>query len=219
MRQRTIFVLALVLLGSKPAAPAQELQLKGVILADDPAHSVALVRGASAARARPLRVGDTYSGFVLQFVTRVGARFRNAKGEVLWLTLLEPARPRGREPGSRSTTKRPNGDDWIRRAYSRQADGPRLTREIPVILSDTEVTPRVEAGEIKGLEVLRIPDGTLLAESGLRAGDVVKSVNGHPVSGLDSLVDLLARFSGEPELRVVVERRGELLKLAYALEN
>src|SRR3990172_942286 len=95
----------------------------------------------------------------------------------------------------------------------------RLEKEIPVILSETDLTPRVEDGEVRGLRVARLPDGTLLSESGLLPGDILVSINGEPLVGVDALWDLIARLVDQDEIRIVVRRRGEVLKLAYAFTH
>ncbi len=107
----------------------------------------------------------------------------------------------------------------MRRSFSRSEANQRFEKEIAVILSDTEVTPRVVEGEVQGLELLRLPDGTVLSQSGLLPGDVLRSINEQPLRGLDSLWRLLARFADDDELRVVVVRRGEVVRFAYNLTN
>jgi hypothetical protein len=45
------------------------------------------------------------------------------------------------------------------------------------------------------------------------------SINGEPLIGVDALWDLIARLVDQDEIRIVVRRRGELLKLAYAFTH
>ncbi len=77
----------------------------------------------------------------------------------------------------------------------------------------------MEDGEVTGLRVSRLPDGTLLAESGLLPGDVLISINGEPLRQVGSLWELLSRLLDKDEIRVVVRRKGEVLKLAYDITN
>ncbi|GMR23265.1 MAG: hypothetical protein BMS9Abin37_1679 [Acidobacteriota bacterium] len=194
-----------------------ELVLDGVIVAASPADSIALIRRAGGRRARALRVGQEYCGYVLVEVTRnsvflkgphAGLRIAIAGSTALTALASEPE-PERTEPGLL----------WVRRSFSRAEANQRLEKEIPVILSDTEVTPRVVEGEVLGLELLRLPDGTVLSQSGLLPGDVLRSINEQPLRGLDSLWRLLARFADNDELRVVVDRRGEVVRFAYDFTN
>ncbi len=196
-------------------APAMEkdpgLLLDGVIVAENPADSVALVRRSEAGRAQILRVGQELQGYVLLEVAKGYVRLQRRDSE-LRLFLAGAPPPAGPEEPE------PKGDgdsEWIRRAFPREVARARLEKEIPVILSETNLTPRVEEGEVRGLSVARLPDGTLLSETGLLPGDLLVSINGEPLVGVEALWELIARLVDQDEIRIVVRRRGEVLKLAY----
>ncbi len=194
-----------------------ELVLDGVIVAANPADSIALVRRAGGRRARALRVGHEYTGYVLVEVTRNSAFLEGPYGGVR-IAIAGSAAPTALASEPEPERAEPELL-WVRRSFSRSEANQRLEKEIAVILSDTEVTPRVVEGEVQGLELLRLPDGTVLSESGLLPGDVLRSINEQPLRGLDSLWRLLARFAAAAELRVVVVRRGEVVRFAYNLTN
>lgn len=201
-------------------AEEHPLILDGVIVARNPAFSIALVRREGASRARPLRVGQEYSGYVLVEVAKSSALFEGDTGALRLYLTADGGVPEFSEASSEvSRSEHADGSEWIQRDFSRSQTKARLEKEIPVILSDTELSPRVEEGEVMGLELLRLPDGTVLSETGLLPGDVLRSINDEPLRGLDSLWKILARHQNGDELRVVVERRGEILRLAYAFTN
>lgn len=187
--------------------------LDGVIVAENPADSVALVRRAEAGRAQILRLGQELHGYVLIEVAKGFVRLQGPDSELR--LILPGARPPA-EPAEAQPATESEDSEWIRRAFPREASRARLEKEIPVILSETDLTPRVEDGEVRGLSVSRLPDGTLLSESGLLPGDLLVSINGEPLVGVDALWELIARLAGQDELRIVIRRRGEVLKLAYA---
>lgn len=203
----------------KPHAPqleneGVELVLDGVIVASSPADSIALVRRADGRRARALRVGQQYSGYVLVEVSRNWVRLEGPRGSLR--IALGGATP----PRALATNPEPEPELlWVRRSFSRAEASLRIEKEIPVILADTEVTPRVVEGEVLGLELIRLPDGTVLSESGLLPGDVLRSINEQPLRGVDSLLSLLGRFADDDELRLVVDRRGQVVRLAYDFTN
>jgi general secretion pathway protein C len=201
-----------------------DLVLEGVIVATSPSDSVALVRRAGAPRARVLRIGQEMEGYLLVDVTTSSARFQGGEGGLeLFLTggRGEPGPPTASaKPDRASKSVSPSVEDgWIRRTIPRASAKERLSKEIPVILKETDVAPRVEDGEVTGLRVSRLPDGTLLAESGLLPGDVLISINGEPLRQVGSLWELLSRLLDKDEIRVVVRRKGEVLKLAYDFTN
>lgn len=108
------------------------------------------------------------------------------------------------------------GDPWLRRAFDRTVAEERLARDMLVIIAETGVAPRVQEGVIRGMRITRLPDGTLLSEAGLLPGDVLLSVNEVPVDSMAALVSLYPRLQSESEIRLVVERQGQVLSLAYA---
>jgi type II secretion system protein C len=186
--------------------------LDGVIVAESPADSVALVRRAEAGRAQILRVGQELHGYVLVEVAKSFVRLQGPDSE---LRLFLAGTPSSTEPAEAEPSKGSGDSEWIRRAFPREAARARLEKEIRVIRRETDLTPRVEDGEVRGLSVARLPDGTLLSESGLLPGDILVSINGEPLVGVDALWDLIARLVDQDEIRIVVRRRGEVLKLAY----
>jgi type II secretory pathway component PulC len=93
----------------------------------------------------------------------------------------------------------------------------RLGGEIPRILAETTVVPVMEDGHVAGLALTRIPDGTLLSEAGLRAGDVLTEVNDTRIDGMATLIGLWPRLQNASELRAVVLRNGQPVSLSLTL--
>ena len=216
--RKLVLTMPLVLVGAFAMAQQEETVvvdnvpvLEGVIVTSNPSRSIALLKRAGTKRARPLRVGQEFAGYVLLEVARDSAFLENAAGR-LQLVLA------GREAKIGDAVQDLSAP-WIRRDFSKSTAAARLEKEMPVILSETRLTASVESGEVRGLTLIRLPDGTLLSESGLKLGDVILSINGEPLRGLDSLWELLARFKDKDELRLIVERRGAVVRLAYALTN
>jgi type II secretory pathway component PulC len=93
----------------------------------------------------------------------------------------------------------------------------RLGEEVPRILAETTVAPVTEDGRVTGLALTRVPEGTLLTEAGLQAGDVLTRVNDTAVDGLPALMALWPRLQGATQLQAVVLRNGQPLSLTINL--
>jgi type II secretory pathway component PulC len=93
----------------------------------------------------------------------------------------------------------------------------RLGEEIPRILAETGIAPVLEDGRVVGLQITRLPEGTLLSDAGLRAGDVITRINGTEIDGMATLVSLWPRLQGASELRAVVLRNGQPQSLLVTL--
>ena len=231
--RRWAVVAALAILGNGWAQTVRPpFVLEGVIVAARPEGSLTLIRLDGARRGRTLAVGELAAGFRLLEVFRDAALFES-EGRVVRLELASESpkpgsAPRAPDPAPSGVEKPapfvadPVADsiqrdelEWQRRRFNRADVNRRLVKELPVILSDTGLTPRVRDGEMEGLRVTRIPDGTLLSESGLLPGDTLVSLNGAPVRGLNSLMGLLSGLQSADEVRLVVERGGEPVRLLY----
>ncbi len=99
------------------------------------------------------------------------------------------------------------------RRFSRDDVRLRLPAELPRILSASTVVPRILGSEVAGLELIAFPMDTVLGETGLLPGDVLLRVNGREVRGIESLAVLVQRFQTAEELELLVERRGEPVRL------
>jgi len=74
-----------------------------------------------------------------------------------------------------------------------------------------------EDGRVVGVQVARLPEGSLLTDAGLRAGDVITRINGTEIDGMATLVGLWPRLQTASELRAVVVRNGRPVSLVVSL--
>ncbi|HEX9202550.1 MAG TPA: hypothetical protein VF964_01195, partial [Vicinamibacteria bacterium] len=103
------------------------------------------------------------------------------------------------------------------RALEKREVERRLGGEIPRILAETTVVPVMQDGQVTGLALTRIPEGTLLVEAGLRPGDVLTEVNDTRIDGMATLIGLWPRLQNASELRAVVLRNGQPVSLSLTL--
>ncbi len=201
------------LLAVPSAAP--EVQVLGVIMAHSPEHSVAILR--CAGRTRVAGVGDRAFGGRLVAVAADGATL-DFGGETVRVRLVAlasappptvPPRPR---PGGVPGDSPPPARALEKREVERRLGG-----EIPRILAETTVVPVMQDGQVTGLALTRIPEGTLLVEAGLRPGDVLTEVNDTRIDGMATLIGLWPRLQNASELRAVVLRNGQPVSLSLTL--
>jgi type II secretory pathway component PulC len=93
----------------------------------------------------------------------------------------------------------------------------RLGQEVPRILAETTLVPVTDSGQVAGFTLTRIPEGTLLTDAGLRAGDVLTSINDVPIDSLATLISLWPRLQAESDVRAVVLRNGQPVVLSVHL--
>lgn len=211
-------ILALLVLALADA-PA-DLGLSGVVLGRTPERSTAIL--ASGGKTRVVAVGESAFGgrlvsvaaesVTLDFGGRtVELRLQSAPAALPGASLPRPARPAlpaGAPPEDPETPAR----DMDRAEVQR-----RLGEEIPRILAETAVAPVMEEGRVVGVQVTRLPEGSLLSDAGLRPGDVITRINDTDIDGMATLVGLWPRLQAASELRAVVVRNGQPVSLLVSL--
>jgi general secretion pathway protein C len=203
----------LALLAAVSAPP--DLAAVGVVLADLPEHSVAILRAGG--QARVVAVGDeAFGGRVVSVAAdavalefdgvRVSVRVSAAAGA----SLPAPPPPTASSLPSEEEEEEP-------RVMARAEVQRRLGTEIPRILAETAVRPVTEDGRVVGLKITRVPADSLLTDVGLRVGDVLTSINGTQIDGMATLMSLWPRLQSASDLRADVLRDGHPFSIALSL--
>ncbi len=205
-----LLLLALAAAGTAPA----DLTVVGTIVSRDPAHSVAIL--SSQGRVRSAGPGEViFGGRVL--AVGPGTVSLDYGGDRVELRLAAgapgPAVPPPPAPQARSA----QDPATPARSMERRELERRLGEEVPRILAETVVVPVTEDGRVAGLAITRMPEGSLLTDAGLRAGDVLTNINGTPIDGLATLIALYPRLQTERELHAVVLRNGRPVSLTVTL--
>lgn len=194
-------------------APPGDLASLGVVLGRGSARSVAILR--SGGKTRVAAVGETaFGGKVLSVdARRVVLDYGGSRVEVPLVTSAPPASSDLRPAAVEARTDGPNAP----RTMDRREVERRLGDEVPRILAETTVVPVTEDGRVTGLALTRVPDGTLLTDAGLQAGDVLTRINDTTIDGLPTLIALWPRLQGARELSATVLRNGQPVSLTISL--
>jgi general secretion pathway protein C len=200
---------ALVLLA---AAAPPDLKAVGVVISAQPGRSVAVLQAAG--RSRVVAVGDIAFGGRVSAIEsgRVVVEFEGEPTE-LRLPRAQPQRPGPASLVAGAPVAAPaDGVTLERRELER-----RLASETSRILAETTLTPVMSGSDVTGFSLSRIPEGSILSDAGLRAGDVLTSVNDVPIDSLATLVGLYPRLQTENSVRAVVLRGGVPVTLSLQL--
>jgi general secretion pathway protein C len=204
------------------AAPV-DLAVTGVVLRDRPERSTVIL--SSGGRTRVVTLGESAFGGRVVAVTAEGVtlEFDGERRTLRLPTAAEaPARPAppSTPPAAARTAAAglPVEDpETPARTMDRAAVQRRLADEIPRILAETAVAPVMEDGRVAGVQLARLPEGSLLTDAGLRTGDVIRQINGTDIDGMATLVGLWPRLQGASELRAVVVRNGQPVSIVVSL--
>jgi general secretion pathway protein C len=199
-------------------APPADLAVAGVVLSSTSARSTAIL--SSGGKTRVVSVGDSAFGGRLVSVSAEAVEL-DFDGTRRVLRLPNAAQVSGRPAVAPRPAAQPSGPpedpETPPRSMERVEVQRRLGDEIPRILAETAVTPVLEDGRVVGVQVARLPEGSLLTDAGLRAGDVITQINGTEIDGMATLVGLWPRLQTASELRAVVVRNGRPVSLVVSL--
>ena len=94
----------------------------------------------------------------------------------------------------------------------------RLRQNPDELAKRVQIVPVLEGGKLSGVRVSAGADAALLSQIGLRAGDVITSVNGLPVDSFARGEQILAGLKNSASVRVTVQRDGKPVDLSVGLQ-
>ncbi len=87
------------------------------------------------------------------------------------------------------------------------------------LMRQIKFRPHYSEGEPDGLMVYGIRPNSVFREVGLRNGDIVKEVNGTPISSPEDAVDMFSEIVNSEQARVTLLRRGKIEELVYQMDG
>jgi type II secretion system protein C len=180
---------------------------------------VAILRASG--RTRVTAIGETAFGARLVAIGTDSVTLER-DGQPVELRLVQAssapaAAPRMPAAGSPSAGLPPEDPATPAREMDRRQVQVRLGEEMSHILADTAIAPVMEEGRVVGVQLTRVPEGSLLTDAGLRTGDVVTRINDTEIDGMATLIGLWPRLQSASELRAVVLRGGQPVSLRLTL--
>lgn len=182
------------------------LKLEGILLAERPEYSGAIVSGPGNVTAH-YRVGERLPGDAELVEVEPGRILIRRQGAYESLAFDEEFQAPVASAQATDVTPQ-SQDDFVSEAQAR------LDREGATALLDFGLSP-VDDGGTQGY----VFDGSnaMLRAINLRAGDVITSINGYPLGDLEQDRQLIDSLRSERHLQVEVERGGARFTVTYAL--
>lgn len=181
-----------------------EVSLSGVVLAGSGRHAATL---SSEGRVRAVLAGDRVFGCEV-IAIRADAADLSCSGERRTLRLAATERPADDSKAAEAeaaSVETPAADLTLTRAELEA----RLDREMSRLMTETTLIPVTSRGQVAGFTLSRIPAGTILETLGLKAGDILVTVNETPIDSFTTLVGLWPRLQSSGAVRAQVLRDGK----------
>ena len=192
------------------AALIPEISVSGIVLARSGRHAATLV---SDGRSRPVVAGDRAFGCDVVSIRESGVeiqcgseRVKLPLATVPTTTLTQPAEPRAADVAPADVT------------MTRADLEARLDREMSRLMTETTLIPVTSRGQVAGFSLSRVPQGTILESLGLKAGDVLVSVNETPIDSFTTLVGLWPKLQQSGKVQARILRDGRPVDISVSIK-
>ena len=129
-------------------------------------------------------------------------------------TYYTPPPPPAQAAGQQSDTiKQIDQNSWA--VDKRELDQAMLN--LNQLVTQIRVVPNIVDGQTQGFTVFNIAPGSLFTKIGLMDGDIITSVNGTALTGIDVAYQALRNLQNQTNLQVNALRKGQTLTLSYEI--
>jgi len=202
----------------RDGAARSQFELVGTVVAGE--RSLAVLRSGQETNSYGFGEELPGGGQVTE-IARHQIKIRNPDRSVTTLTLPEGGRPAPYAAVSSTATAGSGGElrmvsenRWViprdRAASVRDNLGEQLRMSL--------MQPRMVDGRTDGFIIKKITPGTLVAQMGLRRGDIIKRVNTMTIDSPEKALQILQQLREARQLNIDLERDGKPLSFAYAIE-
>lgn len=188
-----------------------DITLSGVVLARSGRHAATLV---SEGRTRSVVAGDRAFGCEVTVIHPARVELQ-CGAEARTLTLAAAATGGSRRLPQEAPAPAAAPEDV---SITRADLDARLQSEMSRLMTETTLVPVTSRGQVAGFTLSRIPPGTILETLGLKAGDVLVSVNDTPVDSFTTLVGLWPKLQTATGVKAQVIRDGRPLDISVSIK-
>ncbi len=192
------------------AALGPDVTLQGIVLTRSGRHAAVLLQEG---RSRPVMAGDRAFGCEVSAISGDHVDLI-CSGERRTLKLAGTrAKASGPEVAAAAPEASPPADLTLTRAEIQA----RLDSEMSRLMTETTLVPVTARGQVAGFTISRVPQGTILETLGIKAGDVLVSVNDTPIDSFTTLVGLWPRLQGSGSVRAQLIRDGRPVDISVSI--
>jgi general secretion pathway protein C len=190
-----------------PALPPGQFMALGVMEAGP--LSSAIIRDVAADSTRVFRLGARIfaSGDYLAGVDRHGAILAGAYGR----RRLALGVPPDQQPALIEAPLPPGGINISRAEINASVRSPEQ------LLGESQISPEIRDGKIIGFRISAVADNTIVKKMDIRAGDIIRSVNGHQLDSLERSTQIWEQVKKATEVHMTIERGGVSENKSYYL--
>lgn len=85
------------------------------------------------------------------------------------------------------------------------------------LLQQAQAVPYLEGNQTTGFQIRMIQPGSLIAQLGLKKGDILREVNGLPLNSPEKALQVFGQLRQATRISIGLERRGKAMTFAYEI--
>ncbi len=201
--------------GGKGKAPAtlKDVTLLGVFLGR---QKVAVLK--SGDELLYLKPGDEISGYRVSELRFDSVLLKGKRGGFV-LTFPEEKHKRRKTLSPQPMTGRTEAPLTTDKIVVKRQEVLEKAKDLNKLLTTTRIAPYYNKGEFIGYRLAMLKRNTFLYKIGLRAGDIIKRINGEDVSSPERLVEMLSKLDTLTAVNIDMLRRGKRKTLFIEIED
>ena len=189
--------------------------LVGIVVADDPAISFAIVEDENASKQRVYRQGERVNGVLIKRILRNVVIVDAGEGDRRLPLQQGPATggpPLAQAPQPRlrvqndATRDRPISGRYRIVTLDRN-DVATALRDVDRVLAQVDLSPVTQSEQPAGFRITGIPPASIFSRIGLRDGDIIKAIDDWEITHPAQAAEFLRRVRVGGELTVTVNKR------------
>lgn len=158
------------------------------------------------------RTGDTIQDATVKLILREKiVLLVNGKDEMLDMEKLP--HPVKSNPNSRRLQQRPSQRIQLKRSQIESA-----TESVNELMRAVNLRPYFENGKPSGLILSRIRPDSIFKKMGLINGDIIKKIDGEPVSSVENILQSYENLKTSGDVMLEIKRRGRIQQIEYHVD-
>lgn len=172
-----------------------------------------------------VRIGDQPAGgMTVEYIGRLVVHLRHDDGSLSELNLQEGVATQAQTSTNVKRRQAPGQERYKVQAVGENrwsipsSEAERARSNLGELLKSAHLVPNVKNGSTEGFMVRMIRPNSLLAQLGLRVGDVVMEVNGIELSSPEKALQIFTQLRDARNISLGLVRNGEQLSFDYAVD-
>ncbi|MBP9024466.1 MAG: hypothetical protein KBH06_14790 [Spirochaetes bacterium] len=170
----------------------------------------AMIKSASENKVEIFKIGASAWGYTLIRILKTKVLLKSGSNEFE----LDMLKKEGSSPGPQSGLQ-----PATKQTISRAELLTKIQGNMDNMLKGMRAGPYREDGQIKGYKIMGLNKSNMLYDLGIRQGDIIMRINGHPIDSTQKLFELWQKLPQEPKALIDIKRGNETTTLDYTFSN